>query len=246
LPADDGSDQTANNCKLIYNLPFCSDVAYAVPANSTSTVSDLVNFYDSNARSLYQVFNNSIQQISCNTTNSARYSLVSTCDHCSDSYKTWLCAVSIPRCVDLTAPAPTGVAIVPRAMANATDEQLRAVGVNGSYAQRSWVNGSRNALIDQSLAPGPYKELMPCANLCYDLVRTCPTAMGFACPKQAKLLSRAYGIFNRQLASTGTWTCNFLGEDPEMPIPSAAGLRARLWGPLAVGSVLLHMAFLAA
>ena len=187
---------------------------------------DLVNFYDGNAQSLYGPFNNSIQQISCNTTDSAQYSLVSTCDHCADSYKTWLCAVTVPRCVDLAAPVLSGTAVIPRAMANATQDQLQAAGVNGSYAQRSWVNSSRNALVDLALAPGPYKELLPCADLCYGLARTCPTALGFACPKQASLLARAYGIFDKQLASTGTWTCNFLGHDPDMPIPSAAARRA--------------------
>jgi hypothetical protein len=238
------ANSTGNNCKLIYNLPFCSDVAYAVPANSTSTVPDLVTFYDGNAQSLYQNFNSSIQQISCNTTNSARYSLVSTCDNCADSYKTWLCAVAVPRCVDLAAPVLGGAAVIPRAMANATAAQLQTAGVNGSYAQRSWVNSSRNALIDQAIAPGPYKELLPCSQLCYDLARTCPTVLGFSCPKQASLLGRAYGVFNRQLASTGTWTCNFLGQDPDMPIPSAAAPSARVWGPLVVGGVLLHLAFL--
>jgi calcium channel MID1 len=236
------SNSTGTNCKLVYNLPFCSDVAYAVPANSTSTVTDLVNFYDSNAQSLYGTFNNSIQQVSCNTTNSAQYSLVSSCTDCADSYKTWLCAVTIPRCVDLAAPVLSGTAVIPRAMANATAAQLQQAGVNATSARRSWANSSRNALIDQSLGPGPYKELLPCANLCYDLARTCPTVMGFACPKQPALLARAYGVFSKQLASTGTWTCNFLGQDPDMPIPSGAG-RARAWGSLVLGALLLHLAF---
>jgi calcium channel MID1 len=206
-------------------------------------VPDLVNFYDGNAQSLYGTFNNSIQQISCDTTDSAQYSLVSTCDDCAATYKTWLCAVTVPRCVDLSTPVLSSTAIIPRAMANATQEQLQEAGINGSYAQRSWVNSSRNALIDQVVEPGPYKELLPCADLCYAIARRCPTVMGFACPKQPALLARAYGIFNRQLASTGTWTCSFLGQDPDMPIPSAAG-RAQAWGPLLVATVVLHLAFL--
>jgi calcium channel MID1 len=239
-----GSNSKGNNCKLIYNLPFCSEVAYSVPANSTSTVSDLVSFYDGNAQSLYQTFTNAIQQVSCNTTDSSRYSLVSTCDDCSDSYQTWLCAVTVPRCVDLAAPVLGGAAVMPRAMANATDAQLQMAAINASYAQRSWVNSSRNALIDQAIAPGPYKELLPCADLCYSLAKRCPTVLGFVCPKQPTLLGRAYGIFNSQLASTGTWTCNFLGHDPDMPIPIAAAPNVRVWGPLVVGSVLLHLVFL--
>lgn len=192
---------------------------------------------------MYQVFNNSIQQISCNTTDSAKYSLVSTCDDCSDSYKTWLCAVTIPRCEDLSTPVSVGVATMPRSMGNASVADLQTAGINASYAKRSWVSSSRNPLIDQNLAPGPYKELLPCANLCYDLARTCPTVLAFSCPAQTSLLSRSYGIFNRQLASTGTWTCNFLGQDPDMPVASRAALGAGAWFPLLIMAGLLHLVF---
>jgi calcium channel MID1 len=231
-----------NNCKLIYNLQFCSDVAYAVPANSSSNVSDLVSFYDSNAQSLYQFFNNSIQQIPCNTTNSAQWSLVSTCDDCADNYLTWLCAVTIPRCEDLSTPSNGSIAVVPRSMANATDAELQIAGINASYAQRSWVNSSRNQLIDQVINPGPYKELLPCTNTCFDLVRTCPAVLGFSCPRQALLMNRSYGTFDRRLASMGTWTCNFLGQDPDMPLANGAASGIGAWFQLLILIGLLHLA----
>jgi calcium channel MID1 len=45
-----------------------------------------------------------MQQIACNTTDSARYSLAADCANCTAAYKNWLCAVAIPRCEDISLP----------------------------------------------------------------------------------------------------------------------------------------------
>ncbi|KAL8655387.1 MAG: hypothetical protein Q9226_003067 [Calogaya cf. arnoldii] len=49
-----------NNCQIIYNLPFCKDVAYAVPSNPTlhPNVTELGLLYDNYANESYQNFNN--------------------------------------------------------------------------------------------------------------------------------------------------------------------------------------------
>src|SRR5271156_4437513 len=100
-----------SNCALMYNLSFCSEVAYAVPSNPdkfspTTGLPDLAATYDQNAATLYQAFNYSLQQIPCNTTSSAQYSLARNCDDCASAYKQWLCAVTIPRCDDFSSTAP--------------------------------------------------------------------------------------------------------------------------------------------
>lgn len=109
--------KTSPNCQLIFDLPFCTSVAYAVPTNGTISATDLVSLYDSAAQSYYQAFNYSLQQIPCDTTNTAQYSLARNCADCARAYKTWLCAVTVPRCadLDLSPSAPDGGAyLMPR------------------------------------------------------------------------------------------------------------------------------------
>ena len=100
-----------SNCALMYNLSFCSEVAYAVPSNPdkfspTTGLPDLAATYDKTASDWYQVFNYSLQQIPCNITSTAQYSLARNCDDCARAYKQWLCAVTIPRCDDFSSTAP--------------------------------------------------------------------------------------------------------------------------------------------
>lgn len=58
-------------------------------------------------------------------------------------------------------------------------------------------------MIDQMIKPGPWKEVLPCEDLCYRLVQSCPAALLFACPT-GKLLGWRYGK-----AQQGTnITCN--------------------------------------
>ena len=48
-------------------------------------------------------------------------------------------------------------------------------------------------MIDNDIKPGPYKEVLPCKDLCYELVRSCPAALGFACPIEGHGLNFSYG-----------------------------------------------------
>ena len=54
-------------------------------------------------------------------------------------------------------------------------------------------NSSRNPMIDTFIKPGPYKELLPCEDMCYNLTRSCPAALGFACPLEGHGLNYSYG-----------------------------------------------------
>jgi calcium channel MID1 len=210
---------TDGNCKIIYDLPFCSNVAYAVPSNATAERAELVDFYDNNAAALYQNFSFSLQQIPCNTSSSAQYSLARNCDDCARDYKTWLCAVTIPRCTDFSTPnTPDFNFLMPRAVGQPSIDgdqvNLEAAGLNTSYTQRTYTNSSRVSLIDSVIKPGPYKELLPCEELCYNLVQSCPAALGFGCPKQGFMIQRSYGAYDPdRLLTDGTWTCNYLGID---------------------------------
>lgn len=227
-----------NNCALVFNLSFCSDVAYAVPSNIDRYPDQpsLSAVYDSYAASLYQNFAKSLDQIPCNTTLSAQYSPAKNCDDCADAYKQWLCAVTMPRCEDFSSPLPW---LQPRNMGQAplnTSSSTNNMPDSGlylqvqdmlgehyvpmpsapgdsnafvqTYASVAASNSSRNpGIIVDKIAPGPYKEVLPCEDLCYSLVRSCPAALGFGCPSPGRGLEVDYG----QRSDNGQVTCSYLG-----------------------------------
>ena len=197
------TDLLESSCTLLYGLEFCSKVAYAVPYNpeTADSFSALQSIYDENAKNVYTNFSKSLAQIACDTTASAQYSLAVGCQDCETAYKDWLCAVTIPRCDDFRkAPLP-GQYLQPRA---------------DPSGERNVSKHSRNVLIDQRIQPGPYKELLPCQDLCYGLVRSCPATLGFSCPLEGHGLNVTYGKLNPNKPNdeTKSLACNFPGRDP--------------------------------
>ncbi|KAI9840850.1 MAG: stretch-activated cation channel mid1 [Sclerophora amabilis] len=184
-----------SNCRVIYDLPFCSSVAYAVPANPEISLSSLKTLYDNDTARFYKNFRNALAQIPCDAASDAQYSLVQTCADCREAYKSWLCAVSIPRCADFSSSDPD---LAPR--------NIRAPFLNGSTLDPSladdhagadallsvYANSSRNPLIDNEIKPGPYKEVLPCREHCWSMVRACPAKLQFGCPTGVEL-ERSYG-----------------------------------------------------
>lgn len=79
--------------------------------------------------------------------------------------------------------------------------------------QSAAMNGSRNAAIDTVVQPGPYKEVLPCDDLCFGIVQSCPSAMGFSCPMSGQIgFNTSYGQRpNGSAEQSGQITCNFPG-----------------------------------
>lgn len=224
--------KASGNCAVIYNLSFCSDVAYAVPSNTTQTNrTALAQLYDNDAQTKYQNFNKSLQQIPCDTTSSAQYSLARTCTDCANDYKTWLCAVTIPRCEDFSNNAPFLMhRLLNQTFSNGTTPSgIDQAPYTADNKSTLYMNSSRNRMIDEIIKPGPYKEVLPCTDICYDIVRSCPASLGFACPLKNHGLKNAYGE-----NGTGTdpviWdpvTCNYPGAPFKQS--SASGLKWSFW-----------------
>lgn len=209
---------------------------------------ELARLYDDAAAATYQNFTYSLQQIACNTTSTAQYSLVRNCDDCARDYKNWLCAVTIPRCADFSSQDPflqprnlgqsflDGTAssqslfpgsselltngdnfqAMPEPDEDDKDDDKSKDGEGGNIegyedvrppTMRLYANSSRNPLIDDLIQPGPYKEVLPCDDLCYSLVQSCPAALGFKCPLPGRGLERSYGKRSRN----GSITCSYLG-----------------------------------
>lgn len=203
------------NCRLIYDLPFCDQVAYSVPANPDASLSnwDIANQYDQQALTTFQPFGTALSQYNCETT---QYSLVRNCTDCYRDYKTWLCAVTIPRCTDSSTSADLsqGTDNVPAAPA------LRDISVNAS----------RNPWVDNQMKPGEWTELLPCIDLCYHVVQSCPPFLQFYCP-DADLATVQYGYWQNGSATVnGTVfhfdinhpTCNRMAVDPSLLTLSGA------------------------
>ncbi|KAI3396131.1 hypothetical protein diail_462 [Diaporthe ilicicola] len=206
---------TGGNCALVFNLTFCDQVAYAVPSNNVTfpNITQLGEFYDKSAQALWDGFNKSLQQIPCEAPDSQQYSLVRNCSTCAAAYKNWLCSVTIPRCEDFSA---TDSWLQPRAINETLPDGSRPPAdqlAPFSQSQQSQLSfqRSRNPIIDETIKPGPYKEVLPCEELCYELVQSCPAKLGFSCPRPWMVgFNTSYG--QRGPANEqGNITCNYPG-----------------------------------
>ncbi|KAL4817846.1 stretch-activated Ca2+-permeable channel component-domain-containing protein [Aspergillus spinulosporus] len=183
------STKSDGNCDVIYDLDFCSDVAHSVPSNPSMNMSEIRTKYDNYAANLYKNFNFSLQQIQCNTSNETIYSMAVSCDDCAAAYKSWLCAVTIPRCDDYSSTSNRTAVMVRNAaqpFPNGTEI------TNQTLRDSPITNRPRNSgLIDKEINPGPYKEVLPNVSFCHNLVRSCPMSLGFSCPS-GKYLTYSY------------------------------------------------------
>jgi calcium channel MID1 len=211
---------------VIFDLPFCSDIAYAVPSSrlfQTNTTA-LVEKYDSLAAEYYKNFTNSLEQVACDTTGTAQYSLARTCEDCRVDYKTWLCSVLMPRCEDFSATDPwlqPRNIRVPFANGSLAFSSNTSTEFNSTIRDRFAFSQSRNPMIDTVIKPGPYKELLPCEDLCFDIVKSCPAVLGFSCPNEpARKLT--YGK-----KTEGALTCNFPGAVVDLNV-ARSGAAGRL------------------
>ncbi|KAL9097762.1 MAG: hypothetical protein Q9165_000088 [Trypethelium subeluteriae] len=75
-------------------------------------------------------------------------------------------------------------------------------------------NGNPNCGIDFSIKPGPYNEILPCGEFCYELVRSCPASLQFTCPAKGRGFERSYrdlGANGSPMDSNGVLMCSFDG-----------------------------------
>ncbi|RGP62490.1 hypothetical protein FLONG3_10192, partial [Fusarium longipes] len=162
---------SSSNCKMVTNLDFCNETQYAVPGNDKKfNNTALAKHYDDYARKMYANFEKVMMQLPCETPPESRYSLARNCDQCREAYKRWLCTVTIPRCEDVMGGSRFSVVRNGfQAFPNGTtlpDNFRKGLKLSAN-------NSSRNAWIDETVEPGPYKELLPCEDICYDVVQSC-------------------------------------------------------------------------
>jgi calcium channel MID1 len=213
---------------VIFNLTFCDSVSYAVPGNPTKfqNVTALADFYDNGAKTAYASFDYALQQIPCEIESSGQYSLARDCNDCRNAYKRWLCSVMIPRCMDYSSNASW---LQPRNVVNPFPNSTYLDADTISRSQNIlYLNSSRNPSIDDVVQPGPYKEILPCDDLCYNIVQSCPSSMQFSCPRPNGLgFNHSYGLRpNESPEQAGQITCNYpgavynlsIGHCPRVPV----------------------------
>ncbi|KAI0167098.1 stretch-activated Ca2+-permeable channel component-domain-containing protein [Hypoxylon sp. FL1284] len=196
-------------CTFIFNLTLCDETQYAVPGNAKNFPNGtaLAAFYENYTQTMWDNFDKVLQQVPCETQSTSKYSLARDCNDCKTAYKNWLCSVAVPRCEDfstpdreflqmrnIAAPFPNGTKV---------DQALL-----DTFGKLQAYTSSRNPIIDQVVQPGPYKELLPCDNLCYELVQSCPASMGFTCPRPDNEFgfNTSYGM-----KLNGSLSCNYPG-----------------------------------
>lgn len=179
--------------------------------------------YDDQAKKYFKGFTNSLDQVACDAPSTAQYSLARNCTHCREDYKTWLCSVLVPRCEDWTA---TDDWLQPRnVQATLSDGTIpfatnMSAEFNTSTRDRFAYRQSRNPMIDTDIQPGPYKEMLPCEDLCFDLVRSCPAQLGFACPNMpARALS-----YGKRDPDGDVLMCSFPGAVVKLNVQGTANL----------------------
>lgn len=196
-------------CTFIFNLTLCDETQYAVPGNSSTFPNGtaLAEFYEGYTQTMWANFDKVMQQVPCETSSTAKYSLARDCADCKTAYKNWLCSVAVPRCEDFSTPDRKYLQMrnINATFANGSkvDESLLS-----NYGHLKAYTSSRNPQIDEVVQPGPYKELLPCQDLCYELVQSCPASMGFTCPRPDSEFgfNTSYGL---KLGSS--LSCNYPG-----------------------------------
>ncbi|RDA86547.1 hypothetical protein CP532_1906 [Ophiocordyceps camponoti-leonardi (nom. inval.)] len=215
---------TGSNCKIVTDLEFCDEIQYAVPGNDRRfNNTALGKAYDDYARKMYANFEKVMMQIPCEAPRTSLYSLARTCKDCKAAYKKWLCTVSMPRCEDFGSNSKFTLARnVGQVFPNGTKlaPELRL-----PLEQKPFSNSSRSKFIDEQIQPGPYKEILPCEDLCYEVVQSCPAKIGFKCPRpEFPGFDTSYG---RRDEDPATVTCNFPGE-PRTPMSGGKALLANM------------------
>ncbi|CAI4051012.1 hypothetical protein SUVZ_14G0440 [Saccharomyces uvarum] len=184
--------KSTDACSLIFDLDFCSDVAYSVPTSSFSVGNKtlMAQTYDHIAKALYSNFSKALQLVSCDADKDARYSPIMTCEDCAEAYRDWVCAVSIPRCTT----------------------------ISSKYFTHRDKTQNRNDYLNKYIKPlDDYYEILPCIDMCYTLVRNCPSDFGFACPNDKSTEDLLYESYNFYM-DIDYATCNYIGNSSLMVI----------------------------
>ena len=177
----DSLDQFA--CSLVHSLPFCPSTAYSVPlpapnGRTTYDAASLPSTVSQPILSSLQNFARSLLTFACGRD---VFSPLQTCEGCMEAYRSWVCAVSLPRCGE--APAS---ALRPR---DQTVFQLDSPPAMLMHPPNDPPRISSLAPLDRA-----YAEILPCLETCQAVDRACPATLQWACPLATVNANASYGV----------------------------------------------------
>ncbi|PWN48157.1 hypothetical protein IE53DRAFT_334217 [Violaceomyces palustris] len=193
FPAIKFKTKSSENCRLVHDIDFCPQVAYSIPVNPSISTERALSVIQETINPSFSNFSEMIDTFPCGDAYFGMYSYVQTCQACKESYRNWLCAVTMPRCTD-----PVESDDQSRASQNGSELTGAPSGPNTKllpYIVNRSNNTSRQPYIDQDLQAGTYGELLPCIYNCYFVSRTCPPTIQWACPEWDVTAQRDYGTF---------------------------------------------------
>jgi len=128
------------------------------------------------------------------------YSPLVSCADCQAAYRTWLCAVQLPRCGDQSTTDASSSSVATEASSSSfsffkwlkrdTSTQTPLV-APALTSQDS--NTTRNPNLP-AFPGGNWTELLPCLEVCNAAERACPFFVGFQCPLPRFNAGSSYGV----------------------------------------------------
>ncbi|KAJ7638135.1 stretch-activated cation channel Mid1 [Mycena rosella] len=181
------------SCPLVSRLPYCPSISYAMPLPpppASQAMYDSTNLPESIVTPLLSSLTNFTTTLTTFACGRDFYSPLVSCADCQRAYRTWLCAISLPRCGDADS-APANAALLP---SQAPDARNPAFPAGNTYTQ-----------------------LLPCLETCTATDRACPNFLGFRCPIPQFNAAQSYGVGYidsgeegvQGHGSTGAWGDNF-------------------------------------
>lgn len=184
-------------CRLVYDLEFCPEVAYSIPVGRGVSTDHALRVINDTVWPNFANFSTTIDTFPCGSEEFGQYSPVQTCDSCKLAYRDWLCAVTMPRCVD---PLPSLDNETTAAVPNVLDMTGTSTPLNTGLLPYiiNRRNNSRQTYIEaqDGLDAPTYGELLPCIYTCYFVSRHCPQPLiEWYCPLWDITAQGIYGTF---------------------------------------------------
>lgn len=177
------------SCPLVHSLPFCPAASYSMPLPpppGTSTTYDASNFPETVSDPLIQYISNFTTTLLTFACGRDWYSPLQSCADCQRAYRTWLCAVSLPRCGEES----NGTTSTSTTQSPTTDTGAQVV-FPAVLPQPKGQIARNNMLPNTS---GDWVELLPCLETCNAADRACPNFLGFMCPVPRFNAASSYGV----------------------------------------------------
>ncbi|KAL5514095.1 hypothetical protein ACEPAG_2856 [Sanghuangporus baumii] len=189
------------SCPLVHSLPYCPLVSYAValsppPSGTVSydastlpqSISDPLISYLSN-------FTTSLLTFACGRD---WYSPIVGCTDCQEAYRTWICAVQLPRCGESVAESTSSVVVPVDSVRRKRwsfwkrDGSEQTILVTPALAEQNSTATVRNSPLPPFSSN--WTQLLPCLETCNAVERACPPFLQFKCPVPRFNAGDSYGV----------------------------------------------------